>query len=204
MKRLTAELRCCSFQPSQFPEDRLPHVAFAGRSNVGKSSLINLLVGQNQLARSSNTPGKTKGIHFYFVHHGLYFVDLPGYGYSKTSRAMRYQWDQLIGSYLEALPARSVVLVILDCRLPPSTLDLAMRDWLQARKIRFAVVLNKADKLGKSALAKAISILAGEWGAIPMVPCSSQTGMGREELWRCLFDLLGIKGFAFFSKRTNE
>ena len=200
MKRLTAELRCCSFQPSQFPEDRLPQVAFAGRSNVGKSSLINLLVGQNQLARSSNTPGKTKGIHYYLVHRKLYFVDLPGYGYSKTSRAMRYQWDHLIGSYLEALPQRSAVLEVLDCRLPPSTLDLAMRDWLQARKSRFAVVLNKADKLGKSALSKAISDIAKEMGGVPIVPCSSHTGMGRAELWRCLFDLLGIEGFSLWSK----
>lgn len=190
MIRLTAELRCCSFLPSQFPEDELPQVAFAGRSNVGKSSLINLLAGQNQLARTSNTPGKTRGVNFYLFQQGLYVADLPGYGYSKTGRAMRESWDLLIGAYLESRSARDLVLLVLDCRLPPTPLDLQMREWLRTHNRTYAVLLNKADKLGKSALAKATASITREMAGIPVIACSSKSGLGRSEVWRCILRFL--------------
>lgn len=186
MIRLTAELRCCSFLPSQFPEDKLPQVAFAGRSNVGKSSLINLLAGQKLLARTSNTPGKTRGVNFYVLQRKLYFADLPGYGYAKTGREMREQWDRLIGTYLESRSAKDMVLLVLDCRLPPTPLDLQMRDWLLAHERAFAVVINKADKLGKTALAKAVASATREMAGAPVIACSTKSGAGQKEIWRTI------------------
>jgi GTP-binding protein len=188
--RLTAELRCCSFQPSQFPEDKLPQVAFAGRSNVGKSSLINLLAEQSRLARTSNTPGKTRGVNFYLLQRRLYFADLPGYGYSKTGQKIREEWDHLIETYLESRSAKDMVLLVLDCRLPPTPLDLQMRDWLLAHNRAFVVIANKADKLGKSALAKSVATATQEMAGAPVIACSTKSGVGRQEIWRNILGFL--------------
>ncbi len=159
--------------------------------------MINLLVGQSQLARSSNTPGKTRGIHFYLVHRKLYFADLPGYGYARTSQETRRQWGDLIGRYLEELPEKNIVLVVLDCRLPPSALDLQMRDWLENRSRKYAVVLHKADKISRGAQLQAVSAISREMANAPVYLSSSPTGLGREAIWNGILDMLEMEKFPF-------
>jgi GTP-binding protein len=182
VKQLTAELTCCSFLPAQFPRDRLPEVAFAGRSNVGKSSLINLLLGGRKIAYTSSMPGKTAGINFYSINRSFYFVDLPGYGFSKAPASLREQWKRLIAGYLETRESLRLTLLLVDSRMPPTELDLKMRDWLIALGRSFTVVLTKVDKLGSSRVAAAGSDAARVLGVSDVVPCSAWTGAGKKEI----------------------
>ena len=134
---------------SQLPESDRPELSFSGRSNVGKSSLINKLCNRKNLARVSSTPGKTATINFYEVDN-CYFVDLPGYGYAKVSNADRERWDELINSYFEADRALNVLVQLLDSRHAPSADDVQMMEYLHFHRIPFVVALTKADKLKKS------------------------------------------------------
>lgn len=138
---------------SQLPESDRPELSFSGRSNVGKSSLINKLCSRKNLARVSSTPGKTATINFYSVDD-CYFVDLPGYGYAKVSNADRERWDDLINSYFEAPRHHTLLVQLIDCRHAPSADDLQMLKYLHYHDIPFVVALTKADKLKKSQLAK--------------------------------------------------
>ena len=138
---------------SQLPESDRPELSFSGRSNVGKSSLINKLCSRKNLARVSSTPGKTATINFYSVDD-CYFVDLPGYGYAKVSNADRERWDDLINSYFEAPRHHTLLVQLLDCRHAPSADDLQMLRYLHYHRIPYVVALTKADKLKKSQLAK--------------------------------------------------
>lgn len=176
---------------SQLPESDRPEFVFSGRSNVGKSSLINKLCNRKNLARVSATPGKTATINFYTVD-GAYFVDLPGYGYAKVSAADRQRWDQLINSYFDA--ARNCVLLVqlLDSRHAPSSDDMQMLEYLRYRKIPFVAALTKADKLKKSEIAKKreeFAFLTEEFGCRQIVLTSGETGFGVDEL-RSIFESL--------------
>ena len=174
---------------SQLPDSDRPEFVFSGRSNVGKSSLINKLCNRKNLARVSATPGKTATINFYTVD-SAYFVDLPGYGYAKVSAADRQRWDQLINSYFDA--ARNCVLLVqlLDSRHAPSADDMQMLEYLRYRGIPFVAALTKADKLKKSEIAKKreeFAFLTEEFGCRQIILTSSETGFGIEEL-RAVFD----------------
>lgn len=174
---------------SQLPDSDRPEFVFSGRSNVGKSSLINKLCNRKNLARVSTTPGKTATINFYTVD-SAYFVDLPGYGYAKVSAADRQRWDQLINSYFDA--ARNCVLLVqlLDSRHAPSADDMQMLEYLRYRGIPFVSALTKADKLKKSEIAKKreeFAFLTKEFGCRQIILTSSETGLGIEEL-RAVFD----------------
>ena len=174
---------------SQLPGSDRPEFVFSGRSNVGKSSLINKLCNRKNLARVSATPGKTATINFYTVD-SAYFVDLPGYGYAKVSAADRQRWDQLINSYFDA--ARNCVLLVqlLDSRHAPSADDMQMLEYLRYRGIPFAAALTKADKLKKSEIVKKreeFAFLTKEFGCRQIILTSSETGLGIEEL-RAVFD----------------
>ncbi len=176
---------------SQLPDSDRPEFVFSGRSNVGKSSLINKLCNRKNLARVSATPGKTATINFYTVDTS-YFVDLPGYGYAKVSAADRQRWDQLINSYFDA--ARNCVLLVqlLDSRHAPSADDMQMLEYLRYRRIPFVAALTKADKLKKSEIAKKreeIAFLTAEFGCRQIILTSSETGLGIDEL-RTVFDSL--------------
>ena len=138
---------------SQLPESDRPELSFSGRSNVGKSSLINKLCNRKNLARVSSTPGKTATINFYAVDD-CYFVDLPGYGYAKVSNADRERWDDLINSYFEAQRHHTLLVQLIDCRHAPSADDIQMLQYLHYHNIPFVVALTKADKLKKSQLAQ--------------------------------------------------
>ena len=169
---------------SQLPESDRPELSFSGRSNVGKSSLINKLCNRKNLARVSSTPGKTATINFYAVDD-CYFVDLPGYGYAKVSNADRERWDDLINSYFEAPRHHTLLVQLLDCRHAPSADDLQMLEYLRFRKIPFLVALTKADKLKKSeaaAVPAEFEALCAPYGCKAVVLTSSEKGTGIPEL----------------------
>ena len=169
---------------SQLPESDRPEFVFSGRSNVGKSSLINKLCNRKNLARVSATPGKTATINFYQVDR-VYFVDLPGYGYARVADAERRRWDELINRYFEAARARAILIQLLDCRHAPSADDLQMLEYLQYHRVSFAVALTKADKLKKSQMAAAreeFATLCAEYGCKDVFLVSSENGQGVPEL----------------------
>ncbi|HJA24756.1 MAG TPA: ribosome biogenesis GTP-binding protein YihA/YsxC [Candidatus Fournierella merdigallinarum] len=185
-----AEFQASYGLSSQLPDSDRPEFVFSGRSNVGKSSLINRLCSRKGLARVSSTPGKTATINFYAVDT-TYFVDLPGYGYAKVSGADRQRWDQLINSYFDAPRHRALLVQLLDSRHAPSADDRQMLDYLRHRGIPFVAALTKADKLKKSELAAKeaeFAFLREEYGCKAIILVSSENGLGVEELRRLLAD----------------
>ncbi len=169
---------------SQLPDSDRPEISFSGRSNVGKSSLINKLCNRKNLARVSGTPGKTATINFYRVD-GCYFVDLPGYGYAKVGNDERRRWDELINGYFRAARSRSLLVQLLDCRHAPSADDQQMLKYLHYNEIPFIVALTKADKLKKSQLAQTrqdFETLCLSYGCRAVVLTSAESGYGIPEL----------------------
>lgn len=177
---------------SQLPESDRVEFVFSGRSNVGKSSLINRLCSRKNLARVSSTPGKTATINFYSVDD-LYFVDLPGYGYAKVSNADRDRWDKLINSYFEENRNNEMLIQLLDCRHDPSADDVQMLQFLHYHRIPFVIVLTKADKLKKSQIAETQSRfekIGLQYGSQKVFLTSSEKGTGMEELKQYLESVL--------------
>ena len=177
---------------SQLPESDRVEFVFSGRSNVGKSSLINRLCSRKNLARVSSTPGKTATINFYSVDD-LYFVDLPGYGYAKVSNADRDRWDKLINSYFEENRNNELLIQLLDCRHDPSADDVQMLQFLHYHRIPFVIVLTKADKLKKSQIAETQSMfekIGLQYGSRAVFLTSSEKGTGMEELKQYLESVL--------------
>ncbi len=173
---------------SQLPAADRPEFAFSGRSNVGKSSLINKLCNRKNLARVSATPGKTATINFYRVDTA-YFVDLPGYGFAKVSNAERARWDELINGYFEAGRPLKLLVQLLDCRHDPSADDRQMLEYLRYHRIPFVVVLTKADKLKKSEVAACLARfeeICAEYGCRRVFLTSAEKGTGVEEVRACL------------------
>ena len=169
---------------SQLPDSDRPELVFSGRSNVGKSSLINKLCNRKKLARVSSTPGKTATINFYEVGD-VYFVDLPGYGYARTSASERKRWDELINGYFESDRQRTVVVQLLDCRHAPSADDMQMMEYLRYHQMPFVAALTKADKLKKSQLAATcdeFETICGPYGCQGVLLTSAENGYGIEEL----------------------
>ena len=169
--------------PEQFPADGLPEVAFLGRSNVGKSSLINALLGQKGLAFTSNTPGRTQSINFYRIDDKLYFVDLPGYGYAKVPIASKNEWARLIEHYLQERSTLSVSFLILDARRGWMEKDLDLKMWLESRNHPYIVVASKIDKLNQKEERQ--SLQAIRQYAEPL-PFSATTGRGVREIWQAI------------------
>ena len=176
---------------SQLPESDRPELSFSGRSNVGKSSLINKLCSRKNLARVSSTPGKTATINFYSVDD-CYFVDLPGYGYAKVSNADRERWDDLINSYFEAPRHHTLLVQLLDCRHAPSADDLQMLRYLHYHRIPYVVALTKADKLNKTERAKRMEAFQTEipyFSQIHIIPFSAVTREGVEDVQAVLEEI---------------
>ena len=170
---------------SDCPRDRLPQIAFAGRSNVGKSSVINRILNRKNLARVGSAPGKTTHINYFLIDKKVYLVDLPGYGYAKVSNADRERWDDLINSYFEAPRHHTLLVQLIDCRHAPSADDLQMLKYLHYHEIPFIVALTKADKLKKSQLAKTqaeFETLCLPYGCRKVVLTSGENGYGIPEL----------------------
>lgn len=174
------------------PESDLPEVAFAGRSNVGKSSLLNTLVGRKKLARVSKTPGRTREINFFRVNDTFVMVDFPGYGYAKISKERKADWRPLIESYLKLTPQLRGIVLLLDIRREPSDDDREMLDFLAEVEIPTIVAVTKADKLNKAAVDAQVSLLCKQLGLTEdqVIPFSSRTGAGRTELAEALMSLV--------------
>ena len=170
---------------SDCPRDRLPQIAFAGRSNVGKSSVINRILNRKNLARVGSAPCKTTDINYFLIDMKVYLVDLPGYGYAKVSNADRERWDDLINSYFEAPRHHTLLVQLIDCRHAPSADDLQMLKYLHYHQIPFVVALTKADKLKKSQLAKTredFEKVCLPYGCQKVVLTSGESGYGIPEL----------------------
>ena len=174
------------------PEPKLPEVAFAGRSNVGKSSLINKLVRRRKLARVSNTPGRTREINFFDVNGQFMLVDLPGYGYARVSKERRAEWLPLIEGYLRGSPMVRGVVQLLDARRTPSDDDLLMLEFLASLGTPTIVVATKIDKLRSAQRAQHLAVLVGAAGieAEQVIPFSAVTGEGRDELAEAIVQLV--------------
>jgi GTP-binding protein len=190
-----SELACDAASPAQFPSDGLPEVAVLGRSNVGKSSLVNALLGRRKLARTSARPGKTRRIHFYRVDGELYLVDLPGYGYAAVSKRERGAWQPLVESYLrgEREPLRGAILIV-DIRRGPEREERELLDWLDAERIPVALALTKSDKLSRGQAARRRSELCAELDleASQVAAVSGRTGAGLAALAEWIRDWSGI------------
>ena len=181
---MDAEFVISSARPEQFPADGLPEIAFLGRSNVGKSSLINALVGRSGLAFTSSTPGRTQTINFYRIDRKQYFVDLPGYGYARVPRDRASEWKRLIENYLTHREPLQLCLLILDARRGWMEQDLELRDWLQVHGRRSLVIATKMDKLNQSEKERGLRAIRKE-GAEP-IAFSAPTGRGVREIWQAI------------------
>jgi GTP-binding protein len=188
MKVTVCRFHLSAVRAEDFPRDGFPEIAFMGRSNVGKSSLINRLLGA-RLARTSKTPGRTRAINFFRVNERLYFVDLPGYGYARVPIPVRQEWKGLVEAYLERPGRPDLAVVLVDARHEPTDLDAQLVDWLRARAVPFRVVLTKADKLSGNGRALALKDggrrLGLEAQELPL-PVSAMNGDGLPILWRAI------------------
>lgn len=176
--------------PKQYPEGNQPEIALAGRSNVGKSSLINRLINRKNLARTSAKPGKTQTLNYYHINKEFYFVDLPGYGFARVPKSVKDQWSKFVEQYLSKRQQLQVVLQLVDLRHPPSKEDIAMFDWLGHFDIPRIVVATKADKVSRGQWQKHLKIIREDMKVpkddVPLILFSSETGLGKEELWELL------------------
>lgn len=187
MQITKAEFRCSSERISQVPKDDLKDIAFIGRSNVGKSSLINMLTGRSGLAKVSGTPGKTRLINHFRINDSWYLVDLPGYGYARTSKSMRDDFAKIITDYVLRCEKMHYLFVLVDIRLEPQKIDLRFIEMLGENGIPFGIIFTKADKLSKAQAQRSMKrfseTLAEQWEELPpMLVSSSEKGVGRQEI----------------------
>lgn len=171
---------------SKLPENTFPEIAFAGKSNVGKSSLINALMNRKALARTSATPGKTQTINFYNINDEMYLVDLPGYGYARVSEKEKEQWGKLIERYLHESNQLKAVFLLIDIRHDPSANDKLMYDWIVHQGYEPIIIATKLDKLKRSQIQKHVKMVKQGLNLLPgtkVIPFSSSTKQGREEIW---------------------
>ncbi len=184
MKIFSAEFVKSAFNAQHWTTDDKPEIAFLGRSNVGKSSLINSLLQRKGLARTSNTPGRTQSINFFLVNEAFYFADLPGYGYARVSQTMRKNWGKMAEEYLAGRHRLALSIQLIDSRHSPTELDRQLHEWLAFNQRKALVVATKADKLSQNKLRKSLEQIEKLLPGSPIIAYSSHTGKGRESVWR--------------------
>jgi GTP-binding protein len=192
MKITSAEFVTSATKPSQYPPEGLPEIAFAGRSNVGKSSLINILVNRKRLVKTSSTPGRTQLINFFDINDDFTFVDLPGYGYARVPASVKKKWGPMIETYLSGRDTLKGVVVILDIRRTPREEEHNLIDWLEHYSIPSILILTKADKLSKTKQNKQRAVVAGTLAVDPrdLIMFSAKTRKGREEVWQAIDQII--------------
>ncbi|MFA1822524.1 ribosome biogenesis GTP-binding protein YihA/YsxC [Virgibacillus oceani] len=193
MKITNAEIVISAVSKKQYPNEGLPEIALAGRSNVGKSSFINKLINRKNLARTSSKPGKTQTLNFYKMNEAFYFVDVPGYGYAKVSKKERKKWGLMMEEYFETRHTLQAVILITDLRHEPTGDDLQMYDFLKHYELPVIIVATKLDKIAKTKriahIKRTSSAFQIEQGDV-LLPFSAETGEGKEEAWRLLKQFL--------------
>lgn len=178
---------------SKLPENTLPEIGFAGKSNVGKSSLINALMNRKSLARTSATPGKTQTINFYNINEEMYLVDLPGYGYAKVSEQEKVQWGKMIERYLNTSKQLRAVFLLIDIRHDPSANDKMMYNWIVEQGFHPIIIATKLDKIKRSQIQKQVKAIKTVLNLLPgtsVIPFSAETKQGRDEIWELMDKIL--------------
>lgn len=191
-----AELLITAAKKEQYPETVVPEIAFAGKSNVGKSSMINAMINRKSLARTSSQPGKTQTVNFYSINEMINFVDLPGYGYAKVSKSERDKWAKMIDTYLHNRPQLREVILLVDIRHEPSQNDILMYDWIKSCGYTGYVIASKADKLSRSQQIRNVQVIKKSLNLKDnnlIIPFSAETKLGVEEMWTLFEQLLGIE-----------
>jgi len=183
MKVTSAEFIKSAFKPADWPHDNLPEIAFLGRSNVGKSSLMNSLLGVRGLARTSSTPGRTQSLNFFLINQQFRFVDLPGYGYARAPKAIKAEWSKAAEDYLAQREQLVLSIHIVDSRHEPSKQDLQLHAWLLHHQKPHLIVATKSDKLSNNELRKNIGRIAGSLNTKEILIYSSTERRGRDQLW---------------------
>ncbi len=189
MKIISAEFMISAVSDKQYPPGNLPEFAFVGRSNVGKSSLINSLLNRKKLVKTSGTPGKTQMINFFDVNHEFVFADLPGYGFAKVPKAVQKKWQALVEQYLTQRENLRTVVLIIDVRRKPTDLDLHMQEWLEQYEVDTILVATKSDKLSQAEQSRQIKKIRQAFvgdANNALVAYSSKKDKGRKELWKLL------------------
>jgi len=189
MKIISADFMISAVSDKQYPRGESPEIAFVGRSNVGKSSLINSLLNRKKLVKTSATPGKTQMINFFDINHELVFADLPGYGFAKVPKAVQKKWQSLVEQYLTTRENLQTVILIIDIRRKPTDLDLHMQEWLEQYGVDYILVATKADKLSQAEQSKQLKKIRQAFlkdDNQELVAYSSKSQKGRRDLWKLL------------------
>lgn len=192
----TCELETVCGITSKLPDNTLPEIAFAGKSNVGKSSLINAIINRKSLARTSSQPGKTQTINFYNLNKELFLVDLPGYGYAQVSASVREQWGKMIEKYLNKSTQLKLVFLLIDIRHEPSANDCLMYEWIVHNGFDPVIICTKADKISRGAIPKNVKIIREKLKVKPgttIIPFSATTKAGREDIYKLMDEVLAVK-----------
>jgi GTP-binding protein len=192
MRVTSAEFLKSAFQESDWPRDRQPEIAFMGRSNVGKSSIINSLLNTRGLARTSNTPGRTQSLNFFSINNSFRFVDLPGFGYARVPKSIRSEWGEMVTSYLAKREQLVLSIQLVDSRHEPTKLDLQLHDWLEHSAQPRLIVATKSDKLSNNELKTSLQRVRRAFNAESVIAFSAKTGTGREEVWRMIENAVAV------------
>ena len=190
----TVELETVCGITSKLPDNTKPEFAFAGKSNVGKSSLINALMNRKAYARTSSQPGKTQTINFYNINDALYYVDLPGYGYAKVAQEVKAKWGKMIENYLHQSPMLKRVFLLIDIRHEPSVNDKTMYDWIVYNGYQPVIIATKLDKINRSQVQKHMKMVRQGLGLgqdVTVIPFSAETKQGRDEIWALIEEMMG-------------
>ncbi|MCD6435346.1 MAG: YihA family ribosome biogenesis GTP-binding protein [Clostridiales bacterium] len=206
MRIKSMEFLISAVKPQQYPEEPLPEIAFAGRSNVGKSSMINMLLNRRNFARTSSTPGKTQTINFYEIDKAFRFVDLPGYGYAKVSKTQHESWGKIMNTYLNKRENLLEVIQLVDIRHKPSAQDKNMYEWILETGFNGIIIATKADKMSKGQIQKQLNIIRKELGAKEkiIIPISTLSKLNKYEVWDLFNGIFEANDYDIHLERQDD